>query len=163
MFALFEPYIYVLIPVLLFVSVVLIIFVVRLEIRLRRLTRGKDGTSLEGTINNIVKEQEEILRSKKLVERTLHEQRAMLGNAVRGVAVERFNALSGNTSGKQSFAVAILSERGDGVVISSLHARDHARAYAKPIKNFLSEHELTDEEKQAILKARKSYVCPHTK
>jgi len=69
------------------------------------------------------------------------------------LGVVRFNPFH-DTGGDQSFALALADDRGDGVILSSLHARDVTRVYAKPLLNWESIHSLTDEEKQAIDMAR---------
>lgn len=137
------------------VVVLLAALMIRLELRVRRLTHGANGASLEGVIQRIVTDMSAVQEHIKRLSKTSAELRALLRDSVRGVSVIRFNALTGDTSGKQSFATAIVSEAGNGIVISSLHAREHARVYAKSLKNFSSEVELTGEEKQAIVEARK--------
>lgn len=52
-----------------------------------------------------------------------------------------------------SFAFALLNQEGTGVVLSSIHNRDEARIYAKPINGGLSTYSLSDEEKEVISKA----------
>jgi len=70
------------------------------------------------------------------------------------VGLVRFNPFD-DTGGNQSFALALLDDRGNGVVISSLHSRESTRIYGKPVKNF-SEcgFEFSTEEKQAIENAK---------
>ena len=68
----------------------------------------------------------------------------------------RYNAFA-DVGGKQSFATAILSEDGNGVVISSMYSRERVNVYAKPINNFSSEYELSKEEVQAIKEASKIF------
>ena len=46
------------------------------------------------------------------------------------------------------------NEEGDGLVISSLYARERMSVFAKPIKNGKSEYELTQEEIEVINKAK---------
>jgi hypothetical protein len=58
--------------------------------------------------------------------------------------------------GNQSFATAFLNEDGDGVVISSLYSREHTSVFAKPVKKHSSEHEMSNEEKEAMEEARKN-------
>ena len=67
--------------------------------------------------------------------------------------IVRFNPFT-HTGGDQSFAVALTDAEGYGVVISSLHARDSTRVYAKPLAAWESSYPLTEEEKQAIARAR---------
>lgn len=68
------------------------------------------------------------------------------------IGVVRFNPF-GDTGGDQSFSIALLNSRNDGIVISSLHGRGGTRIYSKPIKQGTSEYNLTNEEKKAIEKA----------
>lgn len=69
------------------------------------------------------------------------------------VAIVRFNPFD-DTGGNQSFALALLDEKDDGVVISSLHARERTRVYAKPVKSGeATDFEFSKEESEAIQKA----------
>ena len=69
--------------------------------------------------------------------------------AVQRVGLVRFNPFE-DTGGDQSFSIALLDARGDGIVLSSLFARRETRVFAKPIQAGKSSHVLTDEEKKAI-------------
>lgn len=151
----------ILIGLLCITSAALVAYIIHLELRLRKFMQGKNAESLEDVIKHLSKEHAQMLESDRALTKTTSELQALLRGAIRGVSVVRFNALTGDSSGKQSFAVALLSESGNGVVFSSMYTRDTARVYAKPVKNFASEHELTNEEKQAILEARKGYGAEH--
>lgn len=65
----------------------------------------------------------------------------------------RFNPFD-DAGGNMSFALSLLNAKDDGIVISSLHSREGTRIYAKAIKAGGSESKLTDEEMQAINKAK---------
>ena len=65
-----------------------------------------------------------------------------------------------NAGGQQSFATALVSEKGDGVVVSGIHSRDGVRVYAKPIERFESKRELSNEEHEAIRDAKKVLDTP---
>lgn len=75
-----------------------------------------------------------------------------LKKSVQAVHTVRFNPFSGSTNsgGNQSFATAWINEHGDGVVVSSLYARERVSIFSKPVVKGKSEFELSDEEKQAI-------------
>ena len=60
------------------------------------------------------------------------------------VGLVRFNPFEGDTGGNQSFALALLGGRGDGFVVSSLHARAVTRMYAKAITAGSSEAATVD-------------------
>ena len=72
--------------------------------------------------------------------------------SVQHVGLVRFNPFQ-ETGGDQSFALALLDGRGDGLVISSLHSRAMTRFYAKPIKGGTSQLSLSDEESKAVQQA----------
>ncbi len=70
------------------------------------------------------------------------------------VGIVRFNPFN-EVGSNQSFSAALLDENNDGLVITSLYAREENRVYGKPIKNGVSEYSLSDEEKRAIEEAKK--------
>ncbi len=127
--------------------------------RLRRLVRGGDGKTLEGTIIKL-QERVAILESHAVkAEAAFENVDERLQGSIRGVAVHRFDPFQGG-GGQQSFAAALLDEHGDGAVISGIHARDGSRVYAKSVKGFLSERELSEDERQAIADAKKNLKQP---
>lgn len=65
------------------------------------------------------------------------------------VGLVRFNPFE-DTGSDQSFAIALLDDRRDGIVLSSLHGRGQTRIFAKPVEGGASKHTLSDEEAQAI-------------
>ena len=139
------------------VLVVFLLWCIRLEIKLRRLLSGKNAKSLEDTIVHIREGHDKLHSFRKEVERYLELVEERLLRSVQGVETIRFNPFKGTGSGgNQSFSTAFLNETGDGVVISTLYARDRMSFFSKPVVNFSSNHELTSEEKEAIEKARSS-------
>jgi hypothetical protein len=76
-----------------------------------------------------------------------------LKRSIQGTSVLRFNPFK-DVGSNQSFATALLNEHGHGVVFSSLYSRDHTSIFAKPVRGFSSEFDLTPEEQEAIQKAR---------
>jgi hypothetical protein len=69
------------------------------------------------------------------------------------VALVRYDAFA-DLSGRMSFSLALLDDRGDGVTISALAGRSDTRVYAKSIASGQGEHELSPEELQAVQAAR---------
>ncbi len=76
-----------------------------------------------------------------------------LKKSIRGVETIRFNPFPDQGS-NQSFAIGMLNEEGDGIVLSSLYSRERMSVFAKPIKEHKSEYELSAEEKHVLDKAR---------
>lgn len=69
----------------------------------------------------------------------------------------RFTPFSGiGRGGNQSFSVGFLNEEGDGIVVSGLYySNDRVSLFAKPVKDFASEHDLTPEEKDVLARSKK--------
>ena len=61
----------------------------------------------------------------------------------------RYNPFE-DTGGNQSFALALLDAHGDGFVVSSLHARNQTRVYAKGVKGGRSDAGVSEEEAEAL-------------
>lgn len=134
-------------------ALILLIWIITLDVKIRRLLRGRDGKSLEGVIRAIAEKSvsldEDLSRLAASHERTIHK----LAGSIRGTGLVRFNALQG-AGGNQSFSLALLDESGTGMVISSIYTRERTAVYAKPIVKLQSAIELSDEERAAIEEAR---------
>jgi hypothetical protein len=75
-----------------------------------------------------------------------------LRTAVRHVGLVRFDAFE-DMGGRLSFSAALLDDKGDGIVITSINGRQDTRCYAKTVQRGTSIHNLSDEEEQAIREA----------
>lgn len=140
---------------LLIISLGVWIFV--LERRIRKLLAGKDAQSLEGVIRVLGDDIRALEKFQADTTSYLALAEKRIRRSVQGVETIRFNAFKGNgEGGNQSFAVALLSENGDGAIISSLYARDRMSVFAKPVMGFTSQYEMTEEEKSAIAQISKN-------
>lgn len=125
----------------------------RVEQRYRALTTGTDGGNLQQVLDAHVRE----LRAAKDRVQELDNLAYGLERAgkrhMQRLGFLRFNPFR-DAGGDQSFALALTDQDGDGFVMSSLHSRDVTRVYGKPLVSWDSIYSLTDEEKQAIEKAK---------
>ena len=79
-----------------------------------------------------------------------------LRKSIQSVHTIRFNPFKGTGGGSnQSFATTLITEEGDGVILSSLYSREHVSVFAKPIKKHTTEHELSEEEVESLENAKK--------
>jgi uncharacterized protein YlxW (UPF0749 family) len=129
-----------------------IVWIVKTEKRLNKFFMGKKASNLEDTINALQEEIKTLKQSKTTTEQELSTINKKLKQSIRGVETIRFNPFPDQGS-NQSFAIGMLNEEGNGVVISSLYSRERMSIFAKPIKNGKSEYELTNEEKEALAKS----------
>lgn len=149
---------YILTYILAGIVLFLLILVVRLEMRFKKILHGKNSENLEDSLTVIGSGQKELEAFRDEVESYLRNVEKRLARSIQGIGTVRFNPFQAATGGNQSFATAFLNEKGDGVVISSIHARDRISIFSKSVQEYASEHELTNEEKEAIEIAKKMIV-----
>jgi hypothetical protein len=68
------------------------------------------------------------------------------------VAVVRYDAF-GDLAGALSFSAALLDDRGNGLVLSSINGRSETRTYAKGVSAGTGEAPLSPEEQEAVQRA----------
>ncbi len=78
--------------------------------------------------------------------------REQADRCIQRVGLVRFDAFE-DVGGEQSYALALLDARDNGVVLSSLYSRTDSRTYAKGLKGGRGTHNLSDEEMRAIREA----------
>jgi hypothetical protein len=140
------------------VLIFLVIWIMQLERKIKNFTRGKDGKSLEDSMIMIKKGQDSLIDFRKDMEQYLTDVEKRLRRSTQSIETIRFNPFKGSGSGgNQSFATAFLDENGDGLVMSSLYARDRVSVFSKQIKKFESEVELSEEEKKVIENAKRKH------
>jgi hypothetical protein len=157
--ALVEPYVGAILVSLAAAVLVLLLLVIvqarrigRLGRRLDGLTRGQTGRSLEAVLDAHLDKVFEVGRElDELAARSVVLE-AGARRMIQRVGLVRYNPFE-ETGGNQSFALAMLDAKGDGVVVSSLHARAGTRVYAKNVSNGKSDAALSDEESEAVRQA----------
>jgi len=144
--------------VLLLLVIILLIWNIRLEIKTKKLMRGKNGNSLEDSFKDMNVDISDLQNFRAEMEKYLAVVEMRLKRSVQGVENINFNAFKGLESGGSSFATAFLNENGDGVILSSLHARERVSVFAKQVRKFKADMELTEEEEEALKVAREKLV-----
>ena len=129
-----------------------VIWIAKTEKRLKRFFIGKKAKDLEDTMITLENDIVELKKTKENMEKELIKINAKLKKSIRGLETVRFNPFPDQGS-NQSFAIGMLNEENNGLVLSSLYSRERMSIFAKPIKNGKSEYELTAEEKEALKKA----------
>jgi hypothetical protein len=138
------------------VIIILFSWVIWLQNKLGKLLVGK-SKNLDDSIELLNREITELKKFQTTAEDTFKVTDARLKKTVSGVETIRFNPFKGDGSGgNQSFATAFLNEEKNGVIISSMYGRERMSIFSKPIKNLASEYELTEEEREALMKAKDS-------
>ena len=113
------------------------------------------GQSLDKMLDQNTDELERLRTSVNQTNHRLQIIEAKSRSAVDRAELLRFNAFD-NMGSDLSFALALLNQEGDGVVISSINSREDSRVYAKPISSGKSKYHISAEENIVIEKALKA-------
>lgn len=118
----------------------------------RQLMSGVDEGNLEDALDRQIQQIHETGVRVESLGAQVRQVEAYLQQAIQKVALVRFNPFD-DTGGDQSFSVALLDPKGDGLVISSIFSRAATRVFAKPVQHGESTYTLSSEEQQAIRQA----------
>jgi hypothetical protein len=114
-----------------------------------------DGTSAglvdrQATLQRAMTRLEEGLDDlQSLVERQGEVTEASLRTALRFQGMVRYDAYR-DMGGSQSWSIALLDGTQTGAIVTSLHARDHARVYLKELVQGMPGQRLSPEEERAV-------------
>lgn len=144
----------ILIYILLAVVIIILSWILMLEIRLKKLFSGTNARNLEEMIVTFGKKVNKTEETQTKINEHLIEIDNRLNKSIRNIETIRFNPFV-DAGSNQSFAIAFMNDEGDGVVMSSLYARDRMSIFAKPIQKGRSNFELSIEEKEVLKRATK--------
>lgn len=136
------------------IVVLVLLWILVTELRLKRIFAGTKAKNLEEMIVLLGKKMKQIEETEAKIDKHLITVDNRLNKSIRGIETLRFNPFI-DAGSNQSFAIAFMNDEGDGVVMSSLYARDRMSIFAKPIIKGKSEFELSSEEKDVLKKATK--------
>ena len=145
-----------------FVGVIVLLFVLVMVLFVRlsslrslyeKMMVGEEsGQSMEKMLLNHIEETRRVAEENAKLREENARIDALLKTAITRVGVVRFSAFQ-DMGSDLSYAVAMLDAFNNGVVFSSIFAREDSRSYVKPIDNGKSMYTLTKEEEQALKNA----------
>jgi Protein of unknown function (DUF4446) len=94
------------------------------------------------------------------IDRRMVQAEARLDGAVSHTAMLRYDAY-GELTGHQSSSVALVDDRGTGVIISAIRHRSHSHLYVKELRGGESDIELSPEEREVLQRARAGNLAPN--
>lgn len=143
--------------ILLFFSVWLIIisfFVLKIFITIRSIFIQTKDQNIISVLNTLLKDKEKANKEiESLFQKTASLEELSL-SYIHKIGLIRFNPF-GDTGGEQSFILALLDNKNNGIVLSGLYSRSGMRWYIKKVVNAKGvEHDLSIEEKKAVEQAK---------
>ena len=117
------------------------------------LLNGTSGADLEDIIMKRFAEMDAVKNNSRRLTKEHKEIQGYLGNCISKVALVKYDAFEG-MGGSLSFALALLDSDNNGVVLNCMHSREGCFNYAKEIIKGESYVALSEEEKEAIERAK---------
>ena len=137
------------------VAVVLIIVLCKLKTLKRRvdsLTRGKDTESLEDIIVSYLERVESLEEGEEITRAALNAIKDNLKITYQKTGLVKYDAFR-EMSGALSYSLALLDQKNDGILISSMYSREGCYTYAKDVVNGECKINLSEEETEALKQA----------
>lgn len=146
--------------IVLLISIISIILLIVNYVKLNRINKNYsefmkkvgNGKNIDETLKSYMEDVQKVDKLNKEILNYCENLDKTVDNCIQKIGLLRYNAFK-DVGSNLSFALAILNNKNDGVVLNGIYSRDMSNIYAKPIVNGTSEYALSDEEKEAIKKA----------
>lgn len=148
---------------LLVLNVILILITIITNIRVKNfqlkninfMKKLGNGNNLEEMIKEYINITNYVNQKSCMIEAEVKKIEKNMMNCIQKIGVVRYNAFN-DVGSNLSFAIALLDADNNGIVLNGVYARDTSSIYAKSIILGESQYELSNEEKQAIKKAKEN-------
>ena len=114
-----------------------------------------NGENIEEDLENYMYRVERVEKQNAEIKNLVNAIDSNMDTCIQKIGIVRYNAFK-DTGSDLSFALALLDENNDGIVLNGIYSREMSNIYAKPVEKGVSSYTLSEEEKQAIDKAIKS-------
>lgn len=141
-----------LVVILLIMVIYLMYSVSKMKSRYRQMMTGVEGANLERMLIGHINEMKNVSEENRKIKQENKRLDKILQTATTRIGIVRFSAFA-DMGSDLSYAVAMLDAHNNGVLFSSIFAREDSRSYAKPIEAGRSTYKLTREESEALDKA----------
>ncbi len=111
-----------------------------------------NGKNLEEDLENYIYRVDTVEKQNAKILNEIKNLDENLIKCIQKVGIVRYSAFK-DTGSDLSFALALLDENNDGVVLNGIYSREMSNIYAKPVEKGKSTYTVSEEEEQAIQKA----------
>jgi len=108
-----------------------------------------NGQNLEDVLNNYLQKVEDVEKNNKEIIKYCEKLDEEISICIKKVGMVRYNAFQ-DTGSDLSFALALLNDHNDGVILNGIYSREMSNIYAKKIKNSKCNNKLSEEETKAL-------------
>lgn len=151
-----ENYLLILTGIIIILFVLLIILLVN-NIKTKKqykrfIKKLGNGKNIEEDLTKFMNKVEMVQEQNKEIISYCNNIEKDISKCIQKVGIVRYSAFR-DTGSDLSFALALLNDNNDGVLLNGIYSREMSNIYAKPIQNGKSTYTVSEEEAQAIQKA----------
>ncbi len=135
--------------VILILTIVQLVLTINMKKKYKRFMKGKNAASLEGSFLKAYEEIKTLQKEDAINKESIKLINKHLYHSYQRTGIVKYNAFQG-MGGKTSFAMALLTQGKNGIVINSIHGREMSCVYIKEIKKGECDVALSPEEGEAL-------------
>jgi len=137
-------------------TMALMLKVQKIKRQYEKLLSGVSEQNVEEVLIDYLTSTKELESRTKALEVRMGTAEMEAGTHLQNIGLVRYNAFEG-VGGEQSFSLALLDDKKNGITITGIFGHSETRVYAKPIEDGSSKYNLSPEELEAISKAVGKY------
>lgn len=111
-----------------------------------------NGNNIEEDLENFMYKVDRVEKQNAEITNFCKNLNEDISKCIQKIGIVRYSAFK-DTGSDLSFALALLDEENNGVVLNGIYSREMSNIYAKPVEKGKSQYTLSDEEVEAIEKA----------
>jgi hypothetical protein len=129
-------------------------FLIKTTRHYKRLTQATHKDTLDSMLNALLDQGKSQNKDIEILKNAVQELDAARHTYFQRFGYVKFNPFEDRVGGEQSFVIALLDNKKNGLVKTFMYTRDGVRVYVKPIKDGkCDDYELSHEEQEAIRNA----------
>ena len=111
-----------------------------------------NGKNLEEDLETYMYRVNKVEQQNAQIQNEMKNMNNNITKCIQKVGIVRYNAFE-NTGSNLSFALALLDNNNNGIVLNGIYSREMSNIYAKPVENGKSTYTFSEEEIKALQKA----------
>ncbi len=139
------------------VNILLLVLYVCNQIKLRKINKNYktfmkklgNGNNIDDMLKKYIDKVEEVNEKNEEIIKYCNRLDKDISLCIRKVGMVRYSAFK-DTGSDLSFALALLNDNNDGVLLNGIYSREMSNIYAKQVSEGKTNSKLTEEEKQAL-------------
>ncbi len=136
----------------LILNIVLIFIILKLNLRIKKLTDTTNSTNIESLIHEYYEDIHSLKEDNVALLDKLSKNQEWLSKSFAKYDIKRYNPLE-DVGGELSFVLTCLNSNNSGFILNSIYSHNFSQVYIKPIENGFSNINLSYEEMESLKRA----------